>query len=522
MSRLVRSDLLSRPFRRLGHMGAMSLVEVLLAMAMLAVVSGAIIRFYRSQQRAYEGQYAIQERDRSLRLATNTLLRELAEAGYHAAGDDLVNHLSDWVETAYFPAALGVRLDANPKITLSPDNKPDLITFLWERPSTTNPTRLATQAAGTIIETHLSPSRLARQFRNGDLICFGGGIAYARVTDVSGGRLTIDTDPIQSGDQPLFRPVPAETPVGEISVVTYTVFNKDNDPNCRRHRAGHPELKRKVNAGAFQPVAEDICDLQLALETDGRIRIEMTARAVAPAGEARVRQTDRVRLANQSHMGIGSGCPLPAAPSAVTVLGGLDKAHPCRVLLAWDPVTTDARGDPLGTGDCALKGYRIFFDIAPAVFGRYVEVAPGYESGYELDVHSFASDVYHVSIAAFNSGGIGKKTPEIAIHDTVPPSPPAGLAAAWQPPGGVSLTWKAPPDCDLAGFQVFRKGTIGPYLRISGGLVPAGQLSFTDVAAPGGPMTYALKAQDGGNNLSSYSNAATVNVPGPVPPGPSP
>jgi hypothetical protein len=414
---------------------------------------------------------------------------------------------------------LGVRLDANPKITLGPGDKPDLITFLLELPSPTNPTRLAVQAAGTTLQTDLSESRLARQYRAGDLICLGDGIDYARVTEVAGDCLTIDTDPVKSGDQPLTRPLPEKTPVGEISVVTYTVFNGKNDSECRRHRAGHPELKRKVNAGGFQPVAEDISDLQLALESDGRIRIVLTARADSPAGDASVRETDFVRLANLSRIGIGSGCPLPAAPSALKALGGLDGGRPCRILLAWDPVTTDTDGDALGTDACALKGYRIFFDVAPMVFGHYVDVAPGCESGYELDVRPLASDGYHVSVAACNAGGVGKKSLEIVIHDSLPPSPPTGLDAVWQPAAGVSLTWEAPTDCDLAGFQVFRKVPLGSYLRISSVLVPAGRPFFTDTSPPVGLMTYAVKALDGGCNASTYAAAATVTVAGPVTPG---
>ncbi len=522
MSRAGGSNRQPAHHRIFGDAGSVTIMEILLAMAILTVAAGAFTRTYLSQQRAYERQYAVQERDFSLRLAANTLMRELQEAGYHAAGDALLSRLRDWVPMTYYPGDEGVRLDANPKITLRPGGQPDLITFLLELPSDSNPTRLATRAVDGTLETVLSESRLARQYRVGDLICIGEQTGYARVTGVAGKILTIDTDPGHHGNQPLAQPFPAGTPVGEISVVTYAVFNDQNDPGCRRHRAGHPVLKRKANAGGFQPVAENISDMQISLEGDGRIRIALTARAGPPAGEAWVHETNFVRLANLSRIGIGSGCPLPAAPLAARVLGGLDQRQPCHILLAWDPVTVDTAGDALGPGECGLKGYRIFFDVAPGVFGHYVDVGVGAGSGYALDVQALGSDAYYLSVAARNGGGVGAKTAEVVLRDSVPPSPPTNLSAVWQPGVGVILTWTAPPDCDLAGFRVLRRGASGPFVRISCGLVPGWQLYFTDRAAPAGSVTYTVQAQDGGSNTSASAQAVAVNVAGPVSRGGAP
>jgi hypothetical protein len=316
---------------------------------------------------------------------------------------------------------------------------------------------------------------------------------------------------------------PSATVLGEISVVTYAVFNRRNDPKCNRHTAGYPELKRKVNAAGFQPVAENISDMQLSLEEDGRIKIVLSA-VLDPlwpgqegAGERGKRDaTSRVRLRNSCEAGVGSECPWPSAPANFTVRAALNARYPCRLLMAWDPVSTDSSGGLFENDACAVKGYRIFFDITAGSFGYHFDVDSGREAGVDLDVQGLPADIYYVCVAAVNDGGIGEKSTEIAVRDSVAPAPPGGVTAVLDPANAVSLAWEQPVDCDLAGYRVFRKaGAAEAFTLLSGGLVSAGTPVFLDTNPPPGQTCwYGVRSEDHGFNRSAFSETVSVTIPG--------
>jgi type II secretory pathway pseudopilin PulG len=501
-----------------------TLVEILMALLLTSVVTGAIYTFYNSEQRAYQRQFEAQQRDQQLRFAMNTLIQELLEAGYHAAGSGLVNRLSEWVPGDFIAEVpLQVHLDANPKITLGDGNSPDMITFLTVLPTDTGSALLTEPASGTVITLGLSESEIEKQFKPGDLLCLGEGETYATVTGVNEHTLTLDTDPAVPGDQPLSKPYASGTSVGEISVVTYTVFNGQNDPEYRRHTIGVPELKRKVNADGFQPVAENISDMQLTLEEDGRIKMVLTA-VSSPLFPEKGRMGDRgereatsiVRLWNSSDVGIGSQCPWPSAPANFMIRSALNERYPCRILMSWDAVLTDSKGELFESDDCAVNGYRIFFDIAPKTFANHIDVVAGQETGVELDVQTLPADIYYVCVAAINGGGLGEKTAEIAVPDAVAPAQPSGLKAVLDAEIAVSLTWEAPTDCDLAGYRVFRKTGAGEeFSLLSSGLIPAGEPDFLDASPPQGETcVYAVRSQDHGLNASPFSETVSVDIPG--------
>jgi hypothetical protein len=300
----------------------MTLVEILMALLVTSVVMGAIYTFYESEQQAYQRQYQAQQRDQQLRFAMNSLVQELLEAGYNASGNGFVSRLSEWVPGNFIAGVpLQVRLDANPKITLGSGTSPDMITFLSILPTDTASALLTAPASGTDISLGLSESEIEKQFKPGDLLCLGDGEIYATVTGVSEKTLMLDTDPATPGDQPLTHPYPAGTVVGEISVVTYAVFNRQNDPKFKYHASGVPELKRKVNADGFQPVAENISNMQFSMEEDGRIKIVLTA-ILNPLLPGEADETGRgerdaaslVRLRNLCDVGIGSEYPWPSEP----------------------------------------------------------------------------------------------------------------------------------------------------------------------------------------------------------------
>ncbi|MDX9788270.1 MAG: prepilin-type N-terminal cleavage/methylation domain-containing protein [Desulfobacterales bacterium] len=506
----------------------LTLVEILVAMLILSILTGGLYSFFASEQRAYERAYLVQERDQNLRFAMNTLKRELTEAGCYAAGDTLVQHLSDWIPDAFIVnSPLRVRMDHNPKITLGEENEPDMISFLSTVPTNSNPTTLFLPASGTRLTTVLSESKLKEQFMPGDIFRLGEEPVYARVTGIVKKELEIDTDPALLGNQPCEKYFPAGTVIGEISMVTYTVFNAVNDPQFRRHTKGRPVLKRRVNSGGFQPVAENILDMQLGVEADGCIRVSLTGQTdatslpgTAMAEGGVITRTCRVRLRNLSQIGIGSECPLPALPENVNVAAALDENNPCRISLTWDPVSLDAEGESLDENTCCVTGYRVFFDVAPQAFGYSMDVAADSELNVTLDVRAIPADVYYVSVAAVNDGGLGEKTAEIRVRDLFAPPAPSGLSAVLNADESVSLAWEAPLSCDLAGFHVVRKiGVLGDDLRISNGLIPSHTLLFTDTSPPAGETSrYTVLAEDHGFNVSAPSEAATLFIPDAPPP----
>ena len=95
---------------------------------------------------------------------------------------------------------------------------------------------------------------------------------------VLGRRLEIDTDPGRPGLQGLERNYPAGTEVGELSLVSYAVFNERIDSEGRFPESGRPVLKRKINAGGFEPLAEDIDQLKIRSVRKGTFELLIGAR----------------------------------------------------------------------------------------------------------------------------------------------------------------------------------------------------------------------------------------------------
>lgn len=506
------------PSMQLVHPEGFSFVELLIALVAFSVLTGAIFGFFTSQRDAYRTEDMRLERDQSLRTAMETLFRELSGTGFRAVDASFADNLSQWVPSAFIPSEpLPVVFDTNPKITMGEGGLPDVITFACAVPTANNPTTLFQESDGTSISVSLSNTNSERQYKPGDILAIGYLPEHVRVVVVDGNTVTIDADPGASGLQPLQAVYPTGTPVEEISIVSYSVFNDDNDPDCRRHEAGLPVLKRKVNAGGFYPVADNVFRLKVTAPEDGVLEIAISGQLAHTrfegAGSGEKSMKARMALRNRPTAGFSSGCPKPEAPGGLRLEGGLDGTFPCQIMISWDVVTEDTLGDNLEESGCPVTGYRVFYDTVSGVFGNYVDVSVGDAAGYVLDVSGIAPSEVYVSVAAENSGGIGGKSPETVVADAAPPEKTTGIAASVAGESGVFLSWDENAECDLAGYYLYRKKDAGP-LELVSGLIPAGSFEHTDTGlSAGASYRYSIEAVDFGFNAGEMSDAVTVVLP---------
>jgi hypothetical protein len=133
----------------------------------------------------------------------------------------------------------------------------------------------------------------------GDVLYLGKPPQYAQVRAISGRSLTVDADPKVPGWQGLLQAQTSGTEVGEVSLVSYAVFTDRNDPAGDFHEAGRPVLKRKINGGGFEPVAEDIAHLKIKSGPNGSYDLEIGALLEPGKETAAEREGQRLLLTSQ-------------------------------------------------------------------------------------------------------------------------------------------------------------------------------------------------------------------------------
>jgi type II secretory pathway pseudopilin PulG len=296
---------------RLKTRGGFTLLEVLTAFTVLALILGLLGERFLSQARAYKHQETRVNQQQALRAGMALIIRDLRSAGYPGLGGSFLQNLNPWVP-ASFIARIPVPAAPAGLITVTPaDAQSDVLSLITFLAGETNPAVLPNGASqgDTLLLTSLTASEASDQYHAQDVIYLGKPPEMAVVCEVRGRYLVIDTDPLMPGYQGLSRSHPPGTETGEISFVHYAVFNDQNDPGGRYHELNQPVLKRKINGSGFEPLAEGLVSLKAASNPAGWTAVTLSALPAAfqgppPAGLGLTLST-RVSTRNVSG-GLGS------------------------------------------------------------------------------------------------------------------------------------------------------------------------------------------------------------------------
>jgi prepilin-type N-terminal cleavage/methylation domain-containing protein len=281
-----------------------SLLEVLMALGLLAGFLAVTYGLFLSQGEAFQNQGRKVIRLQALRTALEAITRDIRLAGYPEAEGLARLFQPGWLPPAHIPSR---PFQGRPQeaVTLVPGGAlPDGVMILALLPGETNPTALSrpARAGDTTLSLALTSSEVSDQYRPGDLLVIGQPPEYAQVTRILGRELGIDVEPARPGIQGLTADHPVGTGLGELSLVSYAVFNDLNDPEGDYHEPGKPVLKRKVNGGGFEPLAEEIEQLKIRLIRPGAYELALEARQ-SPGRETEAeRARQQLRLTTRSRM----------------------------------------------------------------------------------------------------------------------------------------------------------------------------------------------------------------------------
>lgn len=271
--------------RRAAAAHGFTLVELLVACAVMSLVMGGVIGFFGSVSRVTREQQEASALEGSLRLALERSASDLRRARYSAPQRQLPTWIT-WV----------AGFDANPQLRRGSDGAPDALSVAacTAAPIATLRASAAASADGSLNTLDLRSavrgkaiaellnSTSKRLIRVGD-----GGAAdegFALVTAVNGAVITIDTDPGTAGSQGFrYRAWFTGTPVCRVDVTTYSV-----DPTTRTLR-----IDEHQGAGA-QPAVDGVTDLRIAVSGD-EYRLRYTVQAERSALTREFATTVRLR-----------------------------------------------------------------------------------------------------------------------------------------------------------------------------------------------------------------------------------
>jgi len=247
---------------RLRWCKGLTLIELLVAMAISAVLIAAMYRTFIGQHRTYTVQEQVVDMQQNARVAINRMMREIRMAGFGNAWNILPPHgLPFSAIDGPFSYIINPRDDRNMII----GQHDDQITIIgaFEQVST-----LKTSTDGT---NTIELVEKADQFNliNRKYLCVGGLETHI-VTGISGNTITLDSN--------LLFNHAAGTPVFKVKAITYQLRWDNRNPNM-------PVLTREdqTDGGGSQVVAENIENLQF------RYVLEDGSESDSPADPSRIR-----------------------------------------------------------------------------------------------------------------------------------------------------------------------------------------------------------------------------------------
>lgn len=235
---------------------AFALPELLAALLISSVLLVGVMDTLRTQHRIRLSQDVAVATDQSLRVASNVIADALRTAGYGVPRIAL---------TSWVPWVSG--FNTNPKITTGATDVLRVAGVL--RAPVTQLTAPAIQGATVLTVATLPAGTLDTNRKRLILI---GGTQHAHVKAATAVSLTIDTNPLVSGNQGLPRAFPLNTTIRRIDVQTFDIATDANGPFLRRdenHGSGPQGIVEGIeDLGVQTIVAGREYDLTLSARSD--------------------------------------------------------------------------------------------------------------------------------------------------------------------------------------------------------------------------------------------------------------
>lgn len=242
-----------------------SLPELLVVLFLVSVVVAGIGSVFASQNRAYRREDLRVAVEENLRVASGMIADTLRNAGCGTPAHGL---------SAWIPWVPGFADD--PVVSVDGGVDPDTLSVAA---CTTTVARLSGAAAAgdtTLTVTSEFPTTpISDLLNDGDkALVWIDHRQHALVTSVGLNTITVDTDPVTSGNQGLWRAQPAGTPIVRVDVSTFEIADDAE--------TGLPQLRLDKHRGAPFAVAEAITGLRVTTVTPRRrFRVTLTGRSEA-------------------------------------------------------------------------------------------------------------------------------------------------------------------------------------------------------------------------------------------------
>jgi hypothetical protein len=305
--------------------------------------------------------------------------------------------------------------------------------------------------------------------------------------------------------------------------LSWTAPTQSTDGTLVR-RAGKMIVSRSVGGGGFADIGE--ITLQPALNSDTHTRGSLTdqlgsvLQSASPADVVTYRITsvgERNRTAGPGNLARVSAFPVMNPPAKVEL-----RMVPKGVEVVFQP---DSSGPYQGVAGLEFA-YRVSRRLegakSPTIVGQVamgagpmalIDSGIEWESTYEY----WVTPITRLRASARGDEAQGEDSPAVKIvaHDSFPPAVPSGVQAVY---GGdpekpaIDLTWTPVSDDDLAGYNVYRRGSSGEFSRINNSMVKTPSFHDGQVAL-GVTFTYAVTAVDIRGNESERSKETAERVP---------